>query len=78
MRPYEAFQRYMVRRLEARQRGMAPRRLIDFAIALCGLGAVALVAAAVALHAASLGLELAARLVFALLLLLAIRPWLSR
>jgi hypothetical protein len=78
MRPFELFQRYMIKRARARQRGMAPRALIDFAIALCGFGALALVLAAVWMRAPGLGLELGSRLVFALLVLVAVRPWVAR
>lgn len=78
MRPLEAFQRYMIRRVEARQRGAQPRHLIDFAIAVCAFGALALILAAVWMRAPGLGLELGSRLVFALLLLVAVRPWVRR
>jgi hypothetical protein len=76
MRSYDLFQRYMVRRLEARRRGMGARSLVDFAIGVCAVGAAGLIAAAVALRAPGLGVELGARLVFAVCLLLAVRPWL--
>jgi hypothetical protein len=78
MRPLDVLQRHMQRRLEARQRGASPRRIIDFAIVVTALGAVAMVGASLALGAAGLGLELGSRLVFALLLLVAARPWIRR
>ena len=78
MRPLEAFQRYMIKRVEARRRGAQPRHLIDFAIAVCAFGALALILAAVWMRAPGLGLELGSRLVFALLLLVAVRPWVKR
>ncbi|HET9160308.1 MAG TPA: hypothetical protein VFN88_06825 [Caulobacteraceae bacterium] len=77
MRAYDLFQRYMLRRLEARQRGMAPRRMVDFAIVVSAVGAGGLIAAAFALRAPGLGVELGARLVFAMLVLVAVRPWLK-
>ena len=76
MRVYDLFQRYMLRRLEARQRGMAPRRLVEFAIMVSAAGAAGLIAAAFALRAPGIGVELGARLVFAMLILVAVRPWL--
>jgi hypothetical protein len=78
MRPLEIFQRYMIRRVEARQRGASLRHMVDFAIAVSGLGAIAMVAAAVLLRAPGLGLELGSRLAFVLFLLLAARPWVRR
>ena len=77
-RPMEMLQRFVVRRAEARERGASLRGVVDFAIAVTGLGAAAMVAASLALHAPTLGLELGSRLVFALFLLLAVRPWTAR
>ena len=68
----------MIRRVEARQRGATPRSMVDFAIAVCAFGALALVLAAVTLRAPGLGLELGSRLAFAMLVLVAVRPWLRR
>ena len=75
MRPLDVFQRYMIRRLEARQRGTSARSMLDFAIAASALGSIAMIGASLALGAAGLGLELGSRLVFVLFLLLAARPW---
>jgi hypothetical protein len=52
--------------------------MIDFAIAVSALGALAMIAAAFLLDAPGLGLELGSRLAFVLFLLLAARPWVRR
>jgi len=75
IRPMDVLQRFVERRAEARERGASVRGILDFAIAVTGLGAAAMVAAAVALRSPTLGLELGSRLAFALFLLLAVRPW---
>jgi hypothetical protein len=78
MRPLDVFQRYMIRRLEARQRGASLRHMLDFAIGVCALGAMAMIGAAFALRAPELGVEMGSRLVFVLCLLLAVRLWVKR
>lgn len=77
MRPVEAAKRYLIRRAEARARPASARQLLDFAIGVTALGAAGMIAAALLLRAPALGLELGSRLVFALCLLLAARPWLA-
>lgn len=76
MSAFDRLQRFLVRQVEARQRAASPRRLLDFAIAVSLFGAAAMLLAAFALRAPELGLELGARLIFGLLLMVAIRPWL--
>lgn len=78
MRAVEAAKRYLIKRAEARARPPSALRLIDFAIVVTALGAAGMIAAALLLRAPALGLELGARLVFALCLLLAARPWLGK
>jgi hypothetical protein len=75
VRPTEMLQRFVQRRAEARSRGASARGLLDFAIAVTGLGALAMIGSAIALGSTSLGLEMGSRLAFALCLLLAVRPW---
>jgi hypothetical protein len=75
IRPMDMLQRFVVRRAEARERGASIRGILDFAIAVTGLGAAAMLAASIALRSPTLGLELGSRLAFALCLLLAVRPW---
>jgi hypothetical protein len=75
MRPLEILNRFIVRRAQARERGATVRGIVDFAIAVTGLGAAAMLASSIALRSPTLGLELGSRLAFALCLLLAARPW---
>jgi hypothetical protein len=78
IRPTQMLRRFIERRAQARERGASARGLLDFAIAVTGLGAVAMVGASIALGSPTLGLELGSRLTFALCLLLAGRPWIAR
>jgi hypothetical protein len=73
--PMQILQRFVERRAQARQRGASLRGIVDFAIAVTGLGAAAMVGAAIVLGSTTLGLEMGSRLAFALCLLLAVRPW---
>ncbi len=52
--------------------------MVIWTIALCGAGALAVMAAAAMIGAWALGLALAARLVFVLILALAALPWIGR
>ncbi|MDP2214428.1 hypothetical protein [Phenylobacterium sp.] len=52
--------------------------MVVWTIALCGAGALAVLGAAATIGAWSLGLALAARLVFVLILAVAVLPWIGR